>query len=73
MTISELNRLCGKMVVSDTFRAGMLTGNRAELLKDFDLSLEELVGVMAIQAATDKDFYIAFEQIITSFDKSVYD
>lgn len=65
MTIEALKTIVTKATVSDQFRAGMLGGKRTELLKDFELSPDELADVMAIRAATETDFYQAMGEIIT--------
>jgi hypothetical protein len=64
--VNGLNKLLGEAVISDLFRAGLLNGRRAELLRDprFQLDPDETADLLAIKAETLKDFAIAVEDMI---------
>lgn len=66
MSVRNLQIIVGKAVISDEFRAGILNGRRAELIRGFALDPEEEAAVMAIQADTLAEFAGAVEQIARS-------
>jgi hypothetical protein len=74
MSALELNKLVGQAVVSKTFRAGILNGQRPELVRHFSLTPEEVAAVLSIEAATLPDFAAAVGRIVanqpTRFAKS---
>ena len=59
-----IQRVIGKAVVSQQFRAGLLNGSRAKLLREFDLTLGEFHELMQIQATTLEEFAAAVDQLI---------
>jgi hypothetical protein len=63
---SVLNELVSRAVVSDEFRAGILNGKRADLLRGFSLESDEIAEVMAIRANTLQEFSTAIERIMAS-------
>ena len=66
MSTKGINQLLGLAVISDTFRAGLLNGQRAQLVSnpDIDLDLEEAAALMAIEAENLRDFAAQVEQLI---------
>jgi hypothetical protein len=66
MSIKGLNEVVGRAIISDSFRAGLLNGRRAELLQQFETRLEpeEQQAVLAIQAHDFADFAAAIERLI---------
>jgi hypothetical protein len=66
MSLRGLNEIIGKAVISDRFRAGLLTGKRAELIRqpEFELEPEEAMALMAINAENLAEFAIAVEQLV---------
>ena len=68
MSILSLQKMVGRAVVSDEFRAGILNGRKAELIRDLDLDPEETAQVMAIRASTLAEFAAAVEQIVTAHE-----
>lgn len=64
MSILTMNTILTKAVVSDRFRAGLLNGQKAQLLRDFDLEPGELSSLMAIHVPSLKEFAIEVEKII---------
>jgi hypothetical protein len=66
MSVKGLNELVGRAIISDSFRAGLLNGQRAELLRQFETRLEpeERQAVLAIQARDLADFAAAIERLI---------
>ena len=63
MSKIALQKIVGKIVISDNFRAGILNGRRAELISGFDLEPEEYAQVMAIQAQSQEEFAAEIQQI----------
>ena len=61
-----MNEIIGKAVISDRFRAGLLNGRRAELIRqpEFDLEPEEAMALMAIHADSLAEFAVAVEQLV---------
>jgi hypothetical protein len=61
-----MNEIIGKAVISDRFRAGLLTGKRAELIRqpEFELEPEEAMALMAINAENLAEFAVAVEQFV---------
>ena len=51
-----LEELVGQAIIDHDFRAGLLNGKRARLLRRFDLSLEETQALMSIRADTLEAF-----------------
>ncbi len=66
MSARSLHLLIGKAVISESFRAGLLNGQRAELLREFDLDPQEVAALLAIRADTLKDFAAQVEQLASS-------
>ncbi len=66
MSKIALQKIVGKIVISDNFRAGILNGRRAELISGFDLEPEEYAQVMAIQAQSLEEFAAEIQQITQS-------
>jgi hypothetical protein len=66
MSLRGLNEIIGKAVISDRFRAGLLTGKRAELIRqpEFELEPEEAMALMAIHADNLAEFAVAVEQLV---------
>jgi hypothetical protein len=64
MSSRSLNELVSRAVVSDEFRAGILNGKRAELLRGFNLEPDEVAQVMAIRANTLQEFSAAIERLM---------
>jgi hypothetical protein len=66
MSINGLNEVVGRAIISDSFRAGLLNGRRAELLRQFETRLEpdEQQAVLVIQASDFADFAAAVERLI---------
>ena len=56
MSLYGLQTLVARSVISDSFRTGMLNGQRAELIRDVDLDPEEATQVMAIGGDSLPDF-----------------
>lgn len=52
----RLDLLVGRAVVSDTFRAGLLSHQRASLLHEWNVTPEDAAKVMAIRAETLETF-----------------
>ncbi len=63
MSRIALQKIVGKIVISDNFRAGILNGRRAELIGGFDLEPEEYAQVMAIQAQSQEEFAAEIQRI----------
>jgi hypothetical protein len=66
MSTRALKIMVGKAVISDQFRMGILNHRRSELIRDFDLDPEERAEVLAIQASTPAEFYVAIDRIVAS-------
>ena len=66
MSLRGMNEIIGKAVISDRFRAGLLTGKRAELIRqpEFELEPEEAMALMAIHADNLAEFAVAVEQFV---------
>jgi|GEM_PF-614794 len=66
MSIRGLNEVVGKAIISDSFRAGLLNGKRAEMLRLFEdkLDADEQQALLGIQAEAFSDFAAAIEQLI---------
>jgi hypothetical protein len=64
MSILSLQKMVGKAIVSDEYRAGILNGHKAELIRELDLDPEEATQVMAIRASTLAEFAAAVDQIV---------
>ena len=63
MSERALEAIVGKAVVSDRFRAGILNGQRAELIRPFGLEPEETSAVLSIHAQDLSEFALAIEQL----------
>jgi hypothetical protein len=63
MSARSLEAIVGKAVVSDRFRAGILNGQRAELIRPFGLEPEEASAVLSIHASDLSEFAQAIEQL----------
>ena len=63
MSARALEAIVGKAVVSDRFRAGILNGQRAELIRPFGLEPEETTAVLSIHALDLSEFAMAIEQL----------
>jgi len=66
MSIRAIQTVVGKAVISESFRAGLLNGQRAELLREFDLEPREAAALLAIRAETLTDFAAQVEQLAGS-------
>ena len=66
MSTRSLQILVGRAIISDSFRADILNGRRAELLQEFDLDAEERAAVLAIRADTLAEFAAQIEQLVSS-------
>ena len=66
MSLRGMNEIIGKAVISDRFRAGLLTGKRAELIRqpEFELEPDEAMALMAISADSLAEFAVAVEQFV---------
>jgi len=63
MSKIALQKIVGKAVISDNFRARLLDERRADLIDGFDLEPQERDQVLAIQAQTLADFAAEIQQI----------
>ncbi len=63
MSKIALQKIVGKAVISDNFRAGLLNGRRAEVIDGFDLEPQERDQILAIQAQTLAEFAAEIQQI----------
>jgi hypothetical protein len=63
MSVRALEAIVSKAVVSDRFCAGILNGQRAELIRPFGLEPEEMSAVLSIQALDLSEFALAIEQL----------
>lgn len=63
MSKIALQKIVGKAVISDNFRAGLLNGRRAELIDGFDLEPHERNQILSIQAQTLAEFAAEIQQI----------
>ena len=63
MSLREMERIIGRAIISDAFREGLLGDRRAELLKYFYLSKEELEFLLKIRA----DTFVEFSQAVNDF------
>jgi hypothetical protein len=64
MSIDRLQFMVGRAIVSDQYRAGILNGHKAELIRDLDLDPSESAQVMAIRANTLAEFAAEVERIV---------
>jgi hypothetical protein len=66
MSLRGMNEIIGKAVISDRFRAGLLNGRRAELIRqpEFELEPDEAMALMAIHAENLAEFAVAVEQLV---------
>jgi hypothetical protein len=63
MSITTLNTIITKAVVSDRFRAGLLNGQKAVLIRDFDLDPAEVSAIMSIHVSSLAEFAAAVDKI----------
>jgi hypothetical protein len=63
VSVRALEAIVGKAVVSERFRAGILNGQRGELIRPFGLGPEETSAVMSIRARDMSEFALAIEQL----------
>ncbi|MEK7276580.1 MAG: hypothetical protein AAB427_04455 [Chloroflexota bacterium] len=63
MSKIALQKIVGKAVISDNFRAGLLNERRAEVIDGFDLEPHERDQILAIQAETLAEFAAEIQQI----------
>jgi hypothetical protein len=63
MSVRALEAIIGKAVVSERFRAGILNGQRGELIRQFSLEPDETSAVMSIQAQNLTEFACAIEKL----------
>ena len=61
--VRALEAIVGRAVVSDRFCAGILNGQRAELIRPFGLGPEDTSAVMSIRARDLCEFAMAIEQL----------
>lgn len=66
MSVPTLQRIVGKAVISDQFRAGLLNGQRGQLISGYDLEPDEVAEIMAIRANSLQEFAAAMESIVDS-------
>ena len=61
-----INQLIGQACISDTFQAGLMNGQRAELLQrpEYKLEPDEVGALLAIQADSFVDFVVAVEGLL---------
>ncbi len=66
MSTDGINRMLGEAIISDRFRAGLLNGQRAELVSDprFQLEADETAALLSIQAEDLQQFAAAVERLI---------
>ena len=66
MSVKGLNALVGRACISDLFRAGLMNGRRAELIRlpEFDFEPDEARALLAIKADTFADFAAAVEHLV---------
>lgn len=64
MTARTLQKIVGRAIISDDFRAGILNGKRAEILSEFDLEHEVFDTLMSIRAESLAEFAAAVEQLV---------
>jgi hypothetical protein len=64
MSIRGLQFMVGRAVISDEYRAGILNGHKAELIRDLDLEPGESAQVMAIRANTLAEFAAEVDRIV---------
>jgi hypothetical protein len=68
MSTLSLNAIITKAVVSDRFRAGLLNGQRAVLIRDFDLDPAEVSAIMSIHVASLAEFAAVIDQLLQTRD-----
>ena len=64
MSITSLNTIITKAVVSDRFRAGLLNGQKAVLIRDFDLDPAEVSAIMSIHVGSLAEFAAEVDQLV---------
>jgi hypothetical protein len=64
MSIHGLEFMVGRAIISDEYRAGILNGHKAELIRDLDLEPGESAQVMAIRASTLAEFAAEVDRIV---------
>ena len=68
MSIDSMNAIVTKAVVSDRFRAGILNGQRAVLIRDFDLEPDEMAAIMSIHADSLTEFAAMIDKLVQAHD-----
>jgi hypothetical protein len=63
MSVRSLEAIVGRAVVSERFRAGILNGKRAELIRQFSLEPDESSAVLSIKARSFPEFARAIEKL----------
>ena len=63
MSVRALEAIVGRAVVSERFRAGILNGKRAELIRQFSLEPHESSAVLSIKARSLPEFAMAIEKL----------
>ena len=66
VSVRALEAIVGNAVVSERFRAGILNGQRGELIRPFGLGPEVTSAVMSIRARDLTEFALAIEQLTLS-------
>lgn len=64
MSIHDLQFMVGRAVISDKYRAGILNGHKAELIRELDLEPGESAQIMAIRANTLAEFAAEVDRIV---------
>ncbi len=68
MSTVSLNAIITKAVVSDRFRAGLLNGQKAILIRDFDLDPAEVSAIMSIHVGSLAEFAAAVDQLVQTHE-----
>jgi hypothetical protein len=63
MSALAINKLIGRVLTSDSARAWVLNGHRADVLGEFELEPDEYTDIMDIRANTLQEFSAAVEVI----------
>ncbi|CAG0935615.1 hypothetical protein TFLX_04458 [Thermoflexales bacterium] len=64
MSIDGLQFMVGRAVISDEYCAGILNGQKADLIRDLDLDPGESAQVLAIRANTLAEFAAEVDRIV---------
>jgi hypothetical protein len=68
MSITSLNAIITKAVVSDRFRAGLLNGQKAVLIRDFELEPTEVSAIMSIHVDSLAEFAAAIDRLVQTYE-----